>query len=289
MTASSVPVVVWVAPSGAHAGSAGTFITLAGHLAAMAPGSSIGAASPISSEGQDLGETAKAKAIEHPGGRHQEPGRPARREGSPPGPRRPWPEAAAATAQEAYDLGVIDIIASEYGRLASADGRPEGHGGWDSPRRSQVSGAPVEEVPLSALEGVLNQITNPALAAILLTIGINAHPVRALEPGRLCGGDHGRDLRSAGLLCAGHHQRQLDRPGLRAAGRGLVRVRHQGAYARGANDRRHYQLRLRPVSPLQHLGRRCPMGLDHRIGRRHRSFLRLCSWEGRRLRSTVRQ
>ncbi len=62
MTTASVPVIVYVAPRGAHAGSAGTFITLAGHLAAMAPGSSIGAASPVGSEGADLPETLKKKA-----------------------------------------------------------------------------------------------------------------------------------------------------------------------------------------------------------------------------------
>ena len=63
MTASSVPVIVYVAPAGAHAGSAGTFITLAGHVAAMAPGSSIGAASPVGSEGADLPETIKKKCV----------------------------------------------------------------------------------------------------------------------------------------------------------------------------------------------------------------------------------
>src|SRR5437773_1472655 len=58
-----VPVIVWVAPAGGFAASAGTFITLAGNIALMAPGTSIGAASPISSEGTDIGGTLGRKVL----------------------------------------------------------------------------------------------------------------------------------------------------------------------------------------------------------------------------------
>ena len=186
MTAARVPVVVWVAPSGAHAGSAGTFITLAAHVAAMAPGSSIGAASPVSSEGEDLNETMKAKAtnilvadIKNLAAR--------RGEKAVAWAEKAVSEAAAATAQEALDLGVIDIIAGDLDDLLrQLDGRSVLVAGEEV--ILQVSGAPVEEIPLSPLEGLLNQITNPALAAILLTIGLNAILFELSSPGGYAAG-----------------------------------------------------------------------------------------------------
>ena len=61
---SSVPVVVYIAPRGAIAGSAGTVITLSGHVAAMAPETAIGAASPVGGQGEELGETIERKTKE---------------------------------------------------------------------------------------------------------------------------------------------------------------------------------------------------------------------------------
>jgi len=186
ITSARVPVIVYVAPSGAHAGSAGTFITLAGHLAAMAPGSSIGAASPVASEGADLDETMKAKAtnilvadIKNLAAR--------RGEKAVAWAEKAVSEAAAATAQEALDLGVIDIIATDMDDLiAQLDGRTVTVG--DETIALDLAGAEVEEVSLNPLEGLLNQLTNPALAAILLTIGLNAILFELSSPGGYAAG-----------------------------------------------------------------------------------------------------
>ena len=116
MLASPVPIIVYVAPAAAQAGSAGTFITLAGHVAAMAPGSSIGAASPVGAAGEDVGETMEAKVknilsadIENLAARRGDDA-------------VEWAiaavqEAAAATAEQALELGVIDFIAADVNEL----------------------------------------------------------------------------------------------------------------------------------------------------------------------------
>ncbi len=186
MTAARVPIIVYVSPSGAHAGSAGTFITLAAHAAAMAPGSSIGAASPVTGEGADLDETMKAKAtnilvadIKNLAAR--------RGEKAVEWAEKAVAEAAAATADEALELGVVDVIASDVpDLLARLDGREVRVAGQTV--ILQLSGAQVEEVPLNAIEGLLNQITNPAIAALLLTIGLNAIIFELSSPGGYVGG-----------------------------------------------------------------------------------------------------
>ncbi len=181
MAASRVPVIVYVAPTGAHAGSAGTFITLAGHAAAMAPGSSIGAASPVGNEGADLPDTLKAKAtnilvadIKNLAAR--------RGEKATAWAEKAVAEAAAATANEALDLGVIDVIAVDVpDLLKQLEGQTVTVAGEEITLK--VQGAPVEEVPLGPIQGFLNTITNPALAAILLTIGLNAILFELSSPG----------------------------------------------------------------------------------------------------------
>jgi membrane-bound serine protease (ClpP class) len=181
MTSANVPVIVYVAPRGAHAASAGTFVTLAGHLAGMAPGSSIGAASPISSEGADLPATAKAKEtnvlvadIKNLVAR--------RGDKAVAWAEKAVTEAAAATADEALALGVIDVIAQDIpDLLRQLDGKTVTVAGQEV--KLQLRDRPIEEVPLSPIQGFLNTITNPTLAAILLTIGLNAILFELSNPG----------------------------------------------------------------------------------------------------------
>jgi membrane-bound serine protease (ClpP class) len=181
ITASDVPVVVYVAPRGAFAASAGTLITLAAHVAAMAPSTSIGAASPVGSGGQDLPATEKAKttailqaAIE---------GLAKRR-----GPKAvEWAgqaitQARAATADEALSLGVIDFIASDVpDLLRQMDGfHVTVH---DQEVTLHTQGAPVEPLPMTAIENFLHTITDPNIALILMTIGINGILFELASPG----------------------------------------------------------------------------------------------------------
>ncbi len=181
MAVSRVPIVVYVYPQRAMAASAGTFVVLAAHVAAMAPQTSIGAASPVSGQGEELSETEQAKAInilvslikglsERRGEEAAEWAEKAVR------------EAASATAQEALELGVIDLVAANVDEvLEGLDGREVNLDGRTV--ILETAGAMVNPIPMSPIEGFLHTITDPNIAFILMTLGINGLIFELSSPG----------------------------------------------------------------------------------------------------------
>jgi len=178
---SRIPVIVYVAPRGAMAGSAGTVITLAGHLAAMAPETAIGAASPVGAEGQDLGETieAKTKNILKATVRSL-----AERRG--PDAVRLAEDtienASAVSAREALDIGLIDIIAADLpDLLRQADGRTVKTLLGEA--RLDLAGAQPEPLNYTLIEELLAILTNPSIVFLLLAVGVQAVLIEISSPG----------------------------------------------------------------------------------------------------------
>jgi len=192
MLASRVPIVVYVAPQGAWAGSAGTFITLAAHVAAMAPGSSIGAAHPVGiggespapvegekpSAGEQKAENLMASFIESIAKKRKR--------------NVEWAEKAvresvAATADEALELHVIDLVASDRdellekleGRVVETD---------QGPVRLLLEGEPQHEIEMSLLTRVLAVIVDPNVAMLLLLAGMLGLYVEFNQPGLILPG-----------------------------------------------------------------------------------------------------
>jgi membrane-bound serine protease (ClpP class) len=163
-----VPVIVWVAPSGGFAASAGTFITLSANLAYMAPGTRIGAASPIDSSGQDipgtLGEKVKNDAIAWVTSIAQVRHRPV-----------DWAvgtvaEAKSSPATEAVTVGAVDGLAATIDEVVrQASGRTVEVRG--APVVLDLGGAPVVEAPINPFQGILHLLADPNIALILFTVG----------------------------------------------------------------------------------------------------------------------
>lgn len=173
--ASPVPVAAFVAPSGARAASAGTFIVYAAHVAAMAPGTNVGAASPVSlmnsDEKSDKGGTMARKvtndAVAYIRGlaelrkRNADWAEKAVREG------------ASLPAAEALKMKVIDHVAADVPALLEALGR---------------KGAAVTQVEPDWRTRVLAVVTNPSVAYLLLLVGLYALVFEFLNPGLLVPG-----------------------------------------------------------------------------------------------------
>jgi len=164
-----VPVIVYVAPAGSSAASAGMFITTAANIAAMAPGTTIGAAHPVNSGGGDV-EGAAGKKIENFTATlavsiAQQRGR-----------NEKWAEDAVRNSvaigdREALRTHVIDIVARDLpDLLAQVNGRTVKIG--NEARTLNTSGATVHELHMSAAQRMLNLLADPNLVYLLLMGGM---------------------------------------------------------------------------------------------------------------------
>lgn len=169
---SEVPIIVYVAPRGARAASAGVFIAYAGHVAAMAPGTRIGSASPIFlgedgsvTEGTETlnrkvtnDAVAQIKALADQHGRNAEWAEQAVR------------EAVSITAEEAIQLGVVNILAPDVATLLTQlDGRTVELA--SGPESLATAGASVRSVEMGWLDQFFQLLADPTVAYILLSLG----------------------------------------------------------------------------------------------------------------------
>src|SRR5512137_949544 len=164
-----IPVVVYVSPQGARAASAGVLITISAHVAAMAPGTNIGAAHPVAMGMGKADETMMAKvendAVAYGRGIAEQKGRNA-----------DWIEEAirksvSVTAEEALKLNVIDVIAKDIDELLEKiDGREVKL--VSGTRVLKTKGAEINKKEMGFREKVLITISNPNIAYILFLLGL---------------------------------------------------------------------------------------------------------------------
>ncbi len=175
-----LPVVVYVSPSGGRAASAGTFITLAGHIAAMAPGTNIGAAHPVSGEGKDIEGDMRAKA-------ENDLAAFARSIADKRGRNADWAEQAvresvSITETAALEQNVIDIIAEDIlDLLAKLDGRRVTVAGDDI--TLVTAGATVRYRHMTWRQRLLAVLSHPQFALMLLSLGSLGLLIELYNPG----------------------------------------------------------------------------------------------------------
>jgi membrane-bound serine protease (ClpP class) len=180
--AAPVPVIVYVAPSGARAGSAGVFITLAAHVAAMAPATNIGAAHPVTGSGEEIkgvmGEkilndmAAFSETIAQKRGRNTEWAIQAVR------------KSVSITEKEALKKNVIDIVAQDTADLLKqADGRKVEVEG--SKVTLSLKNVRILRHEMSVRQRILNTIAHPNIAYLLMMAGLLGLYMEFSHPGTI--------------------------------------------------------------------------------------------------------
>ena len=181
--ASRVPVIVYVAPQGAQSASAGALLTLSAHVAAMSPGTEIGAAHPVGlgGGGDDDGTTSKkaekdlaafARSIAEERGRNAD------------WAERAVRESIASTANEALKEGVIDLVAADRTELfAMLDGKKVKT--VDGEVTLDLKTAVVEEFMPTLQEQILIKLADPNLAYIFIMVGLAGLYFELANPGSI--------------------------------------------------------------------------------------------------------
>lgn len=184
-----VPVIIYVSPPGGQAASAGTFITMAAHVAAMAPATRIGAATPVGAGGEEIqgplqdkvtnDAVAQIRALAELRGRNEEWAEAAVR------------EAASVNATEALELNVIDLVAEDIAQLLEqVEGRQVTlHDGRGVTLRT--ADANVAFNNMNFIERFLDLLADPNIAFLLLSLGTLAIFIEILNPGTIVSGVFG--------------------------------------------------------------------------------------------------
>lgn len=181
-----VPVVVYVSPSGGSATSAGVFITLAAHVAAMAPGTTIGAAHPVAGDGKDIEGDLRTKAenitvamvktISEQRGRNATWAEKAVKESS------------SLTEKEAVELQVVDFIAEDLDVLLQKVAGKTVTVANQQISLEDYSQLPREEIEIAMRERAVNVLANPAVAALLWLGATTGLTLELYNPGAILPG-----------------------------------------------------------------------------------------------------
>jgi membrane-bound serine protease (ClpP class) len=178
--AAPLPVAVWVGPPGARAASAGAFLVMAAHIAAMAPGTNIGAAHPVTASGQDVPDkeldrkitndlAAQIRSLAEERGRNADVA------------AAMVLESVSLTAKEALNKRVIDTITADLSSLIK----------WADGRVVKVGSYEIRRFEMSPRLKALHFISRPDVAYMMLTLGILAIVFEVLTPGGFVMGTSG--------------------------------------------------------------------------------------------------
>ncbi len=184
MLAAERPIVVYVAPSGARAASAGAFITLAAHIAAMAPGTNIGAAAPVAMGGQ-MDKTMEKKVTNDAAAYMRTI---AEKRGRPIDLAEEWVrKATAKTETEALKTKLIDVVSPKLEDLLQAiDGRVVTTAAGKV--KVETKNAVIQRGEMNLREKVLKIITDPTIAYLLLILGLAGLYFEFSTPGAILPG-----------------------------------------------------------------------------------------------------